>query len=141
MNLDKMFSMFNVTDEEVSILGKEQATSYKDDAHFYLGLFYKMINREDSIAFTALIQSLHVDQATQTDITTVSKYLTYNHAFNYLTSINFNNQQHLVQLLVYDNLDFKAAANKAICYFIEEEEYEKCSFLKKVLDHTPLLNK
>jgi len=133
--------MFKVTEEETEILHSEQVLSYKNHAHFYLGLFHKMINREDSIAFAALIQSLHVDDTTQADIIVVSKYLTYNHAYNYLATIKLESVEHLQQLATYDNSDFEGAVGKAIQYFIEEEEYEKCNFLKKVLDLTLLSSK
>jgi hypothetical protein len=141
MNLDKMFSMFKITEEETKVLYDEQRASYKNHAHFYLGLFYKMINREDTIAFAALIQSLHVDDNTQADIITVSKYLTYNHAYNYLATLKLNNKEHLEQLAIYDNSEFKQAVDKALTYFIQEEEYEKCTFLKTVLEHTSLSSK
>ena len=64
----------------------------------------------------------------------VSKKMLYDRAFSYLKKIDFKDDYHLELLCNQSTPQLKLAINKAIEYHEENEEYEKCAFLKKFLD-------
>lgn len=83
-----------------------------------------------------VIQSLDVDEETKENIGEMSTYLTFTQAYNYLTLIDLDNTTHVNYLTICENADFLEAAAKALEYFESTEEFEKCGFIKKVIDLT-----
>jgi len=129
MNLDKIFSMFSDATEATKTDYNRNIESFQNHPAFHLGMFHKLINREDDITLQIIVQSLDVDEETRT-------FLTFTQAFNYLSALNIHTPEHLEYLLTYTNPEFEKAALKAMKYFESTEEYEKCGFIKEVLDYT-----
>tara|TARA_B110000503_G_scaffold62963_1_gene99580 strand:+ start:128 stop:547 length:420 start_codon:yes stop_codon:yes gene_type:complete len=134
MDIDKIFSMFTESESEETLRYVKQSISYKDHPYFAMGIFHKLINREDNTSLHLIVASLNVDEETQADIISLSVHLTYSQAYNQLNTINLENEEHLDFLRTYNDPRFKVAANKALNYFTEVEQYEKCSYLKQILD-------
>jgi len=134
MDIDKIFSMFTESESEETLRYAKQSISYKDHPYFAMGIFHKLINREDNTSLHSIVASLNVDEETQADIISLSVHLTYSQAYNQLNTINLKNEEHLDFLRTYNDPRFKVAANKALNYFTEVEQYEKCSYLKQILD-------
>jgi hypothetical protein len=135
MDLDKIFSMFNTSPEPTENPYINNLELLKDHPAFYLGMFHKLINREDEITLQIIVENLDVDEETRGNITRMSEFLTFTQAYSYLSTINLS--EHSDYLLTYNNPELKKALKKALQYFIKIEEYEKCSFIKKVIDSSP----
>lgn len=136
MNLDKIFSMFSDATEATKTNYNRNIESFHNHPAFHLGMFHKLINREDDITLQIIVQSLDVDEETRENIKEMSTFLTFTQAFNYLSALNIHTPEHLEYLLTYTNPEFEKAALKAMKYFESTEEYEKCGFIKEVLDYT-----
>lgn len=136
MNLDKIFSMFSDATEATKTNYKRNIESFHNHPAFHLGMFYKLINREDDITLQIIVQNLDVDEETRENIKEMSTFLTFTQAFSYLSALNIHTPEHLEYLLTYTNPEFEKAALKAMEYFESTEEYEKCGFIKEVLDYT-----
>jgi hypothetical protein len=136
MDLDKIFSLFSDASESVTSIYSKDTSSMKNHPAFFLAMFYKIINRENDIRLQMVVQSLEVDEETKENIKEMGIYLTFTQAFNYLTLIDLTNPTHTKYLTVYENANFLEAAEKAIKYFESTEEFEKCSFIKKIQDLT-----
>lgn len=63
-----------------------------------------------------------------------SKKMLYERAYSYLEKIDLKDEYHLEILCDQLSPKLKKALNKAIEYNEENEEYEKCAFLKEFLD-------
>jgi len=126
--------MFTESESEETLRYIKQSISYKDHPYFAMGIFHKLINREDNTSLHSIVASLNVDEETQANIISLSVHLTYSQAYNQLNTINLKNEEHLDFLRTYNDPRFKVAANKALNYFTEIEQYEKCSYLKQILD-------
>ena len=136
MNLDKIFSMFSDATEATKTKYTDDIESLHNHPAFYLGIFHKLINREDDITLQIIVQNLDVDEETRESIKEMSTFLTFTQAFSYLSALNIHTPEHLEYLLTYNNPEFEKAALKALDYFESTEEYEKCSFIKELLDYT-----
>lgn len=136
MDLGKIFSMFTDASESVVSPYAKEINSIKKHPAFQLGMFHKIINRENDIHLQMVIQSLDVDEETKENIGEMSIYLTFTQAYNYLTLIDLDNTTHVNYLTICENADFLEAAAKALEYFESTEEFEKCGFIKKVMDLT-----
>ena len=138
MNLDKIFSMFSDATEVTKTKYTENIESLHNHPSFYLGIFQKLINREDDITLQIIVQNLDVDEETKENIKEMSTYLTFTQAFSYLSALNIDTPEHLEYLLTYTNPEFEKAALKAMKYFESTEEYEKCHLINK---HITRVNK
>ena len=136
MDIDKIFSMFTESESEETLRYVKQSKSYRDHPYFAMGIFHKLINRDDLTALYAFVETLKIDEETRQEIYNVNLHLTYNQAYGQLTTINLNNQEHLEYLMTYNDPRFKVATDKALTYFTKVEQYEKCSFIKQILDRT-----
>ena len=135
MDLDKIFPMFNTSPEPTENPYINNLELLKDHPAFYLGMFHKLINKEDKITLQIIVENLDVDEETRGNITRMSEFLTFTQAYSYLSTIDLS--KHSDYLLTYNNPELKKALKKALQYFIKTEEYEKCSFIKKVIDSSP----
>lgn len=136
MDLDKIFSMFSDATESVVSPYKKKVKDLKDHPAFHIGMFHKIINREDDIHLQMIVQSLDVDEETKRSIKEMSTYLTFTQAYNYLTLIDLQNETHKKYLSVHSNTEFLIAAEKALKYFESTEEFEKCSFIQRIVSLT-----
>ena len=136
MDLGKIFSMFSDASESVVSPYTKDIDSIKKHPAFYIGMFHKIINRENDIHLQMVIQSLDVDEETKENISEMSTYLSFTQAYNYLTLIDLDNTTHAKYLTVCENADLLEAAAKALRYFESTEEFEKCGFIKKIVDLT-----
>jgi|TARA_R110000823_G_scaffold97750_1_gene212119 hypothetical protein len=68
------------------------------------------------------------------EIKSASKRMLYEGAFTYLKKIDLQDEYHLKILSDQTTPQLEIALNKAIKYNEENEEYEKCAFLKEFLD-------
>ena len=136
MDLDKIFSMFSDATESVVSPYKQKVKELKDHPAFHIGMFHKIINRENDIHLQMIVQNLEVDEETKESIKEMSTYLTFTQAYNYLTLIDLQNKTHRNYLSIHASKDFLIASEKALRYFESTEEFEKCLFIQKVITLT-----
>lgn len=134
MNISKIFDLFESGSEEKS---KEDVIfiDIKDTPIYWIGMFKKLIQNNN--VFTSQVISFFDKMSSEMDLESIKETgdrVAYERAFYYISKIDMNNKMHQDSISLNLDPQLKKALEKSILYFQEYEEYEKCAFLKKILD-------
>jgi len=143
MNIDKIFSLFE-GDEPNSLREKAQQVDitldYKNHPLFWVGMFKKLIQNHQTFNdqllkfFDKLDEELSI-----VDIDKAGEFLVFNRAYEYIQKVDPDNLVAQEALFRFADIHLKVALELSINYFQEQEEYEKCAHLKKILQFVKLL--
>lgn len=136
MDINKIFGMFGSGKNDQDISTQEFVKKIEENhPRYFLGMFEKLINNHLSYQ-KGLIEMFKVaDSALDVkDIEKAGENLLFNRAWEYISKFNIKDEYSQGILAEKDTEKFEKAVNSAIIYFENEEEYEKCAFLKKFLD-------
>lgn len=136
MDINKIFGMFNSEKDNQDIPTPEFVKKIEENhPRYFLGMFEKLINNHLSYQ-KGLIEMFKVaDSALDVkDIEKAGENLLFNRAWEYISKFNIKDEYSQEILAEKGTEKFEKAINSAIIYFENEEEYEKCAFLKKFLD-------
>ena len=136
MDINKIFGMFNSERDNQAIPTPEFVKNIEENhPRYFLGMFEKLINNHLSYQ-KGLIEMFKVaDSALDVkDIERAGENLLFNRAWEYISKFNIKDEYSQEILVEKDTGKLKKSINTAIIYFENEEEYEKCAFLKKFLD-------
>lgn len=136
MDINKIFGMFGSGKNGQDISTQEFVKKIEENhPRYFLGMFEKLINNHLSYQ-KGLIEMFKVaDSALDVkDIEKAGENLLFNRAWEYISKFNIKDEYSQGILAEKDTEKFEKAVNSAIIYFENEEEYEKCAFLKKFLD-------
>ena len=136
MNLNKLFSLFqsdeDPTPEERNIANNAELV---DHPYIYMGLCKKLIINYSTFSeqlFQFMRSSdvnLDVEKMEKTGV-----HMVYWRAYDHLAKIDLTNSFHVEIIQTYADDKFIQALTMCLCYYEDMEEYEKCAFLKKILD-------
>jgi hypothetical protein len=136
MNLDKLFNLFrsdeDPTPEERNIANNAELV---DHPYIYMGLFKKLIINYSTFSeqlFQFMRSSdvnLDVEKMEKTGV-----HMVYWRAYDHLAKIDLTNSFHVEIIQTYTDDKFIQALTMCLYYYEDMEEYEKCAFLKKILD-------
>jgi hypothetical protein len=98
-----------------------------------VGMFNKIINNNDVffLKFKKVLNSFYPNK-NDNYINSTSKFISFNRAFQYIKDINIDNPLHVDAIKCYSLDLLLTNIEKAISYFEEFEEYEKCHHLLKI---------
>lgn len=136
MDINKIFGMFGSdgTNQDIPAPGFIKGI---DDNHprYFLGMFEKLINNHLSYQ-KGLIEMFKVADSTLDvkDIGRAGENLLFNRAWEYIDKFNIEDKYSQEILTKQNTEKFIKSIKTAMVYFENEEEYEKCAFLKKFLD-------
>lgn len=144
VDVNKIFDLFNdkepnsfkekVQDNDILI------TDYKNHPLFWIGMFKKLIYNHSAYHLQLLKFFEKLDEGLdQVDIDRAGEYVVFTKAWEYIKKIDPTDFQHQEAIYHFLDIDLKVALELSISYFQEQEEYEKCSHLKKNLDFVKLL--
>lgn len=128
MNLDEIFSLFE--DPNGGTLSSSKSFNLKENPYFCIKMFKDYILKFDDLKknFLPFLSSLHPEMSKKLSESSLNPEYYYK-AFNYLKKIDLSNKEHYEVFCEYLDLNFIKACNRSIDYFIEVEEYEKCSLI------------
>lgn len=137
MDINKIFGAFNSDKEDENGFPTPKFVKDMEENHprYYLGMFEKLINNHLVYQkglikmFQSADNSLNIK-----DVEAAGENLLYNRAWDYINQFNIEDKYSQEILERKNSKDFIKAINSAISYFENDEEYEKCAFLKKFLD-------
>ena len=137
MDINKIFGAFNSDKEDENGFPTPKFVKDMEENHprYYLGMFEKLINNHLVYQkglikmFQSADSSLNIK-----DIEAAGENLLYNRAWEYISQFNIKDKYSQEILERKNSKDFIRAVDSAISYFENDEEYEKCAFLKKFLD-------
>lgn len=144
MDVDKIFDLFN-NKEPDSLKEKAQAadiliTDYKNHPLFWVGMFKKLIYNHNTFRNQLLVFFENLDEGLdQVDVDRAGEFVVFTRAYDYISKIDPTDFQHQEALYYFSDIQLKTALELSINYFQEQEEYEKCSHLKKNLEFVKLL--
>ena len=138
MDINKIFGMFNSKNEKEE--GDFPAPDFlkvmeENHPRYFLGMFEKLINNHLSYQ-RGLIEMFKSSDSSldMKDIERAGENLLFNRAWEHINKFNIKDEYSQEILAEKGTEKFEKAVNSAIIYFENEEEYEKCAFLKKFLD-------
>lgn len=136
MNLDKLFNLFrsdeDPTPEERNIANNAELV---DHPYIYMGLFKKLIINYSTFS-EQLFQFMRSSDV-NLDVEKMEKagvHMVYWRAYDHLAKIDLTSSFHVEIIQTYADDKFIYALNMCLQYYEDTEEYEKCAFLKKILD-------
>jgi len=144
VDINKIFDLFNNKEPE-SLKEKAQAvdiliTDYKNHPLFWVGMFKKLIYNHNIFHLQLTKFFENIDEGLdQVDIDRAGEYVVFTKAWEYIKKIDPTNLQHQEAIYHFLDIELRVAFELSINYFQEQEEYEKCSHLKKNLDFIKLL--
>jgi len=137
MDINKIFGAFNSDKEDENGFPTPKFIKDMEENHprYYLGMFEKLINNHlvYQKGLIKMFQSAD-DSLDIKDVEAAGENLLYNRAWDYIHQFNIEDKYSQEILERKNSKDFIKAVNSAISYFENNEEYEKCAFLKKFLD-------
>ena len=136
MDINKIFGTFN-SDRDENGFPTPKFIKDMEENHprYYLGMFSKLINNHLSYQ-KGLIQMFQSadPKLDMKDIEAVGEHLLYNRAWDYISQFNLEDKYCLEVLQKESTSKLEDALNLSLKHFEKNEEYEKCAFLKKLLD-------
>jgi len=128
---NKIFEIFDYSEgNEV-----ESFDDFIENPQFLMGMYKKIVLNDANINISLLKTFKKIDKSLDIDdIKNAGEYIVYSRAWSYVSKINIENEAHSKALLLCQDDYFKATLNMGINYFESIEEYEKCSYIKKILD-------
>lgn len=139
IDYSKIFPLFS----EENIDKQSQHTSYDDIRNhpvYYLGMYKKLMNYKplSGDKITQYLKTQRID-LNPDDVSRAGRYITYNKAWDYIKNFDVTNDFHIENLIEYSNDELIISFNQGIKHFELTTEYERCAFLKKILDSIPIL--
>jgi len=132
MNINKIFSLFSSSEEPEK---KVNEVKLSDSPVIWIKMFKKLIINYETFS-KQMIQFFKLsDPPLDTDeIERASSYMVYERAYEQLSKLNLQNETHLDCIYLHSDDDFKATLHSALEHYEAREEYEKCAFIKQILD-------
>jgi len=137
MNPDTVFSLFDSEPENQGENPEKEIINLSEHPYVLMGLFTRMILRgEDSIQNTIeFLKVVNMDSHFDFESNaSLSRYMLYIAGFKHLSKLSLEDPFHQEVLLEKAGEDFLTACGKAIQFFQDREEYEKCALIKKFSD-------
>lgn len=136
MDINKIFGAFNSESGNDGFpIPKFIKDMEENHPRYYLGMFSKLINNHLNYQqgliqmFQAADPKLNIE-----DIKAAGENMLYNRAWDYISQFNVEDKYCEEILKKEGSFKLEYAIISSITYFEKEEEYEKCAFLKKLLD-------
>lgn len=141
---DKLFGLFGNSGDSSGKFDKK-GYDYKrpdtlpkideKDPKYFLGMFYKLIMNHLNYSpelievFKKALPELNTDE-----IATAGEYMVYTRAYEHLQRFDKTDPYHLRALVDEKDYELEVALKMSIKFFEGEEEYERCAYIKEVLD-------
>lgn len=134
IDLENIFELFSYNNNSEGI-NEELYLDLTSTPVYWVGMYNKMIINHISFRKNLRKYLKNIDYPLDEDnVKIAGEYLVYNQAWNYISNIDLNDESHVLYIKKLDldvvGLSFKSG----IKFFEKYEDYEKCAFLKNILD-------
>lgn len=136
MDINKIFGAFDSEKDDNGFpIPKFIKDIEENHPKYYLGMFKKLINNHLSYqkGLIQIFQSAD-PKLDMEDIKAAGENMLYNKAWEYIKNYDLEDEYSQKALSKGKSVELEHAFVSAIVYFENQEEYEKCAFLKKFLD-------
>lgn len=141
MDFDKIFGLFSDNkDDEYSYTQKEledlqKMDDFQESPMFKVGMFKKLIfnhlTYKDKIIelFKNVKPNLNIYELEE-----AGESITFERGWEFISQCKLDEEEWQQSLILYNDEETKTALRLSINFFQGFEEYEKCAYLKKILD-------
>jgi hypothetical protein len=129
-----VFGLFQDPEDKSEEKVKE-IIDFSEHPYVLMGMFTRIIFRGDVVSnqivkfFAEINKEMDVE-----NLQILNKNMIFSRAYSYLSRLDLNNSFHIETLLDKASDPFLQACDLSIEHFMESEEYEKCSLIKKFKD-------
>ena len=132
MDINKSFGLFNAEGGENI---NENLEDFKKTPYFKIGMFKKLIMNGMSFKIKVVGFFSRADEDFDvSEIDLAGEFMIYTRAWFWIEQLDWDDEEWVSDIKRYSDEDLLVATKLAIHYFEEQEEYEKCAFLKKLQD-------
>lgn len=131
MDLNRFFSFLNNKGDQT----EENLDTFKKTPLFKIGMFVKLIINGLSFKKQVIMFFENSDgNLDMKDVDLMGEFMMYNRAWYWISQVDLTEEEWVDGLKSSSNDELITALKLSIDYFEEEEEFEKCAFLKKIQD-------
>lgn len=131
-NVDNIFDLFNDGDNK-NDKSPPPVLLTEDSCEFNLGMFTKLI--QNNIVFNQKINKFFkkIEREYEEEETKkASEFTTFNRAWNYVRRVDIEDPELVAIIINYDISLLKDSLERAIQYFEDSEQYERCAHMHKI---------
>ena len=130
MDINKIFNLFPEQSSSNSSL------NFEDHPLYFIKMFVKILQKQDKLieVFQNLSNDTSKNNQTLNNEEELAEYVSNMRAFHYLEKLDLSNPTHIDIIISNSSKELFSLLNYSIKFFENLEQYEKCSFLKKVQD-------
>ena len=136
MDVNKIFGLFESgSNPDEKNLPDVVFIDFKDTPVYWVGMFKKLIHNHKT--FTKQVINLFEQSDPLLDpkaLQDTGDMITYEKAWFYISKLDINNKVHKESLVLVTDQILIKTLNASILYFQSIEYYERCAFIKKILD-------
>ena len=141
MDMDRIFDLFARGNDNFPIYTNKELAEikkieeFKETPMFKLGMFKKIIF--NYISYKDRIIHLFKNVRPELDVFELDKagdIVTFERGWDFISQCKLEEREWKESLKLYNNKDFKNALKLTLKFYQGLEEYEKCAYLKKLLD-------
>ena len=141
MDMDRIFDLFAGGNDDLPIYTNKELAEirkieeFKETPMFKLGMFKKIIFNH--ISYKDRIIQLFKNVRPKLDVFELDKagdIVTFERGWDFISQCKLEKSEWRESLKLYNNKDFKNALKLTLKFYQGLEEYEKCAYLKKILD-------
>lgn len=129
MDLSRFFSFLNNKGDQT----EENLDTFKKTPFFKIGMFTKLIinglNFKKQVIMFFENSSGELDMK---DVDLMGEFMMYHRAWYWISQVDMDDEGWIMDLKRSSNDELLTAIKLSIHYFEEEEEFEKCAFLKNI---------
>lgn len=132
MDLHRFFSFFNNRSNDETV---ENLSDLKKTPYFKIGVFTKLII--NGLSFKKQVVRFFENSdgnLDMKDVDLMGEFMMYHRAWYWISQLDWTDEEWLNDLRRSSDNEFLTALKLSIDFFEDEEEFERCAFLKKIQD-------
>jgi len=132
MDLNRFFSFFNNRSNDET---EENLSGFKKTPYFKIGVFTKLIINGLSFKKQVVMFFENSDgNLDMKDVDLMGEFMMYHRAWYWISQLDWTDEEWLNDLRRSSDDELLTALKLSIDFFEDEEEFERCAFLKKIQD-------
>lgn len=136
VKLDNIFELFSSSE---NLEGENDIVhiDFTQTPIYWIGMYKKLVLNH--LNFNKKVVKFFKESNYELDVVDMEnagEFVVYNRAWHYIQNVDVNVEEHVLAIEKYQDEYLDTALKLGINFFEEQEEYEKCALLKRVLDKT-----
>lgn len=141
VKLDNIFELFS-SSENVEGENDIVHIDFTQTPTYWIGMYKKLVLNH--LNFNKKVVQFFKESNHELDVADMEnagEFVVYNRAWHYIQNVNINVEEHVLAIKKYQDEYLDTALKLGIHFFEEQEEYERCALLKRILDKIQEISK